>query len=104
MLIILGIIFSIGINDSIISIKEKISRTEIDIFRKNIEALIKKAKLYTQEVLFIGLTPVDESIRFKYKDKSFTNKRIEEFNNVIKEICQKKIVSLFLICFKNFQD
>ena len=83
------IIFSIGINDSGLLTEKRIPRMEIDVFKNNIQTLIDKSKLYTKEVLFIGLTPVDEGLRVNRKGESLTNKRIEEFNSVIKELCLK---------------
>ena len=83
------IIFSIGINDTVLYEKGTIPRIEINVFKNNIQELIDKSKSYTKEVLFIGLTPVDESLRTNRKGETLSNKRIEEFNNAIKEICQK---------------
>ena len=86
------IIFSIGINDSMLFTENETPRIEMDIFKNNIQTLIDKSKSYTKEVIFIGLTPVDESLRINRKGESLINERIEEFNNLIKEICQKNSV------------
>ena len=83
------IIFSIGINDSRLLGKDKIPETEIDDFEKNIQTLIDKAKNYSKEIVFIGLTPVDESTTLDYEGTMFTNERVKKYNDKIKEICQK---------------
>ena len=83
------IIFSIGINDAVLLAEKNVPKIEINIFKNNIQTLIDKSKSYTREVVFIGLTPVDESLRVDRKGESLINKRVEEFNNAIKEICQE---------------
>jgi len=89
------IIFSIGINDSRFLGKGKIPETEITDFEKNIQTLIDKAKNYSKEIIFIGLTPVDESITLNYEDTIFTNERIKQFNDKVKELCQKNNLPFF---------
>ncbi len=89
------IIFSIGINDSRLLGKDKIPEIEIDKFEQNIQILIDKAKNYTKEILLIGLTPVDESITLDYEDTIFTNERVKQFNDKVKELCQKNNLSFF---------
>jgi len=90
-----AIIFSIGINDSRLLGKDKIPEIEIDKFEQNIQILIDKAKNYTKEILFIGLTPVDESITSDYEDTIFSNERIKQFNDKIKELCNKNNLPFF---------
>ena len=53
------IIFSIGINDTQ-NVKDE-DRVSLETFRNNIITLINSAKKYTDNILFIGLTKVDES-------------------------------------------
>lgn len=95
------IIFSVGINDSRLVGKEKNPETEIVVFDKNIQKLIDKAKLYTKEVIFIGLTPVDENFTSNYEGTAFINKRIKQYNDLIKMLCQKNNVPFFDM-FKEF--
>ncbi|MFT4312663.1 MAG: SGNH/GDSL hydrolase family protein [Candidatus Woesearchaeota archaeon] len=89
------ILFSIGINDSRLVGEQKIPETKISDFEKNIQVLIDKAKDYTKEILFIGLTPVDESITANYEETTFTNQRIKLFNEKLKELCQKNNIPFF---------
>ena len=95
------IIFSIGINDAVLLTEKNVPKIEINIFKNNIQTLIDKSKSYTKEVAFIGLTPVDESLRVDRKGESLINKRVEEFNNAIKEICLKNNIP-FLDMFQEF--
>lgn len=97
------IVFSIGINDSRLLSKQKIAETEINDFEKNIQTLIDKAKKHTREIIFIGLTPVNESITSNYEGTTFTNKRINLFNSKIKEICKKNGLPFFDL-FKEFSE
>jgi lysophospholipase L1-like esterase len=63
-------------------------------FRKNILSLIKKARKYVQKVVFIGTIPVDES-KNPIGDLYFTNKKQEDYNQIVRECCEKENV-LFL--------
>ena len=88
------IIFAIGINDSRLNL-EGVPDVDLSVFKKNIDLLIDKAKNYTSEIFFIGLTPVDESLTSDYEGTVFTNARIKQFNGVIFESCQNKGVVFF---------
>ena len=82
------IIFSIGINDSQ-NIKDE-DRVLLGTFRNNVISLINSAKKYTNNILFIGLTKVDESEIEFYpwnKDKCYSDSKIILFDFVLKEIC-----------------
>lgn len=88
------IIFSIGINDS--QIIEDKNNVFIKDFKKNIIELIDKAKQYTQHILFIGLTKVDET---KTKPVSwdnninYFNEEVTKYNKELKNICEEKVVN-----------
>jgi len=85
------IIFAIGINDSQIFYgQNKILKEE---FESNIEELAEKAQKISKEIIFIGLTPVDEKKTVPvawHKDKSYKNKDIKVYNEIIKKICKEK--------------
>ncbi|MFA6341036.1 MAG: GDSL-type esterase/lipase family protein [Candidatus Paceibacterota bacterium] len=78
------IIFAVGINDSLyISFEE---------FKRNLEILIDQAKKFTKDIVFIGLTPVDESKVAPIPwnaEFSYNNKNIRKFNDAIKDIAKK---------------
>lgn len=84
------IVFSIGINDTQ-SVTGK-DRVTIEQFEKNIYDLINNAKKYTDNIIFIGLTKVDETkvVPLPWNNmKSYFNEKIIYFDNKLKEICEK---------------
>lgn len=88
------IIFGIGINDTI-SIKDKESIT-IETFTSNIIELINYAKEYSNNILFIGLTHVDETKTMPVswdKDICYINNRILKYDEKLKEICLKRKIN-----------
>ena len=82
------IILAIGLNDSRLN-KGKVE-TSLKDFEKNVNSLIKKAKKHTKEILIIGLTPVDEILTKDYEDTSFSNERIQKYNDLLREISFKQ--------------
>ncbi len=85
------ILYEIGLNDSQYVIN-KGHRVPIDDFRKNIESLINIGQNYGK-VLFVGLTPVDESKTIPLswdKSKIYKNEFIRKYDKVIRETCKKR--------------
>ncbi|MFT4309997.1 MAG: SGNH/GDSL hydrolase family protein [Candidatus Woesearchaeota archaeon] len=82
------IILAIGINDS--RLNNGIPETDVKEFRNNIRDIISITKKYTPNIAFIGLIPVDENITADYEGTSFSNERITEYDNIIKEECAKE--------------
>lgn len=103
------IIFLIGINDTyIVNKKNNISLNE---FKNNIIDLINKAKKHTENILFIGLSKVDESLVCPVswdKNISYVNKEITKFDKELEIICKQNKVSYMniynLIDIKDLQD
>lgn len=92
------IIFSIGINDTQ-NVKGE-DRVSLEIFRNNIITLINSAKKYTNNILFIGLTKVDESKVTPLpwdKDKCYLNNKITIFDKELKNICLENNVDYLYI-------
>lgn len=84
------IIIAIGINDALYLKNAEKEQTDIDIFEKNIKEIIKISKLYTKNILFIGLTRVNESytIPINWNDNEmYFNKNIEKYNQKIRQCC-----------------
>ena len=82
-------IFSIGINDS--QIIGNTNNINIKKFRDNIN-LINITKKYTKNILFIGLTNVDEKKVSPLpwnNNISYYNKEIILYDNVIQNICKE---------------
>lgn len=87
------IIFAIGINDSHLVGSDKRPKVPIGHFKGNIKQLIKQARQITERIIFIGLTPVDESRTdplFWIPDRSYTNESINQYNEVIKQVCSQE--------------
>ena len=95
------IIISVGLNDSRLVGEDKTSQIEIKKFEENIQELIQKAKMHIDEIVFIGLTPVDELLTLNYEGTTFTNERVSQFNEIIKSSCQENNI-LFLDMFEEF--
>lgn len=87
-----SIIFAIGINDAkCIKSKNNPSTNEKD-FRKNINFLIKNSKKYTDHIIFLGLTPVDESKTTPLDIYYFLNDKIKSYEKIISEECRKESI------------
>ncbi len=87
------IIFATGTNDSAFLEKENKQRTEIKVFKKKLGKLVKLATKYSNKVIFIGLTTVNEPMVSPIPWKPnilYNNQNILQYNNIIKDFCQKK--------------
>jgi lysophospholipase L1-like esterase len=100
------LIFSIGMNDTLILLDEKAIKTSAEQFKKNIETLLKLAKKYSSKIVFVGLIPVDESRTIPVawnKNKAYSNKIIREYNQIAKKICEQQQV-VFVDVFDTFES
>ena len=85
------IIFAIGINDAQFIHSTNGLRVSLDEFQQNLAKLLALAKKFTNKVVFVGLTKVDESKTAPIPwntAKSYTNENIERLDNVIKKFCE----------------
>lgn len=85
------IMIQIGINDARL-IKNKKLSTYPSQFRKNIQKLIDIAKKFVNNIVFVGLTPVDEpkTTPISYnKDAYYKNIQIKQYDQIIKSICKE---------------
>ena len=82
------IIFAIGINDSLSLDKDGLIK-----FQKNISTLVNKARKFTNKIIFIGLTNVDESRTTPYLSEetgeAYNNQSIGEYDEIIKSFCEE---------------
>lgn len=82
------IIFAIGINDTLdVCGKDEVS---LEDFTNNITNLINKAKKYSNKILFIGLTKVNENLVAPLPwnlEKSYFNEKIIKYDREIEKIC-----------------
>ncbi len=86
------IIFQIGINDSQFVISQNNLRTSPKKFKESIQKLINIAKNFTSKIIFVGLTPVNETKTTPIPwnpDKIYKNENIRRNDDVIKSVCEK---------------
>jgi len=83
------IIFAIGINDSQYINATDNPRTPIEKFQNNLVELINQAKNFSEKILFIGLTKIDEAKTMPVPwspEKFYSNDNVAKYNSVIKKI------------------
>jgi len=95
------IIFQIGLNDSILILDKGKLITSSKKFSKNIQKLVKISSKITKNIIFVGLTPVNESkvvpIPWR-REAAYKNEHIRKYDYIIKEVCNKnnvKFVEMF---------
>lgn len=90
-------IFATGIQDSKYFTILNQTQTSVDDFKRLIETLVSKAKKFTEHIVFIGITEVDEErmhpIPWGRTNGSYGNKNIKKFNDVIKNVCDENSIS-----------
>ncbi|MFP4616852.1 MAG: SGNH/GDSL hydrolase family protein [Candidatus Paceibacterota bacterium] len=80
------IIFAIGINDTQFIHSKNNTRVTFTEFQQNLTELLTIAKKFTNNIVFVGLTRVDESKTTPIPwntDKSYTNVNIERLDSAI---------------------
>lgn len=100
------LIFEIGTNDSASMNGDNKNQGDLDKFRKNIQEIIKCARKYSSQIVFCGLTPVDDSKLDPVPwdtHISYKNEYIKRFDKIIKEVCEKEKV-IFVDVFENFME
>ena len=100
------VIFAIGINDSQFVHSEGNHRVSIDKFKDNIQKLIKLTKRFSSKIVFVGLTPVDETKTIPIlwdTNKSYRNDYIEKYNEVIKKVCEENKDIFFIEIFEKLK-
>lgn len=92
-----SIIFAVGINDAKCLGSRYNPTTNEENFRNNIGLLIENAKRYTDHILFIGLTPVDERKTTPLDNVYFLNEKIRTYEKIISEECKEKNIPILSI-------
>jgi acyl-CoA thioesterase I len=87
------IIFAIGTNDSQYTGDRDNTRVPQDKFVANLELLIEQAEKLSAQVMFIGLSHVEEEkvmpIPWSDGDKNYDNTSIDIYNSLLKDISYK---------------
>lgn len=97
-------IFAIGGNDAV-SINNKNLLVPRKKFENNIKNLIKFSLKFSLKILFVGLTPVNESKTNPLPwDKTMFNKNehLKRYNEIIKSICYENKID-FIELFEHFE-
>lgn len=92
-----GVIFAIGINDTLFREQKDYISTPSQ-YKEDLAILLQQARELTPRIAFVNLCPVDETLTNPLPNsstgKSFTNERINAFNNVLGEFCSTNDVTL----------
>lgn len=94
------LIFQTGGNDSAYNRMTKKVLVSPEAFTNNLQNIITKAKAITNTILFIGFKNCDESktTPVSWIDFDYTNKSIQEHNEIMRTACEKNGV-LFIDIF-----
>ena len=96
-------IFAIGINDS--QFIDSLNSPKISVVKlqNNFQKFINFARKFSQKIIFVGLTSVDEAKTMPWdKDKSYKNEYIQKYNQIIKSVCAENKI-YFIEIFNEFQ-
>ena len=97
-------IFDIGANDSCYSDDKKTLDVSQEQFKENLKKLIHLTRKFSSNIIFIGLTPVDELKTTPISwnaNKYYKNKYIQEYNQIIKQVCEENEI-YFIEIFENW--
>src|SRR3989344_48871 len=84
------ILIEIGINDSQLDLAEKQHRVSPEEYKQNLSKLIEISKKYQADIVFIGLTPVDDSLvdPIPWKPEcSYRLDFVQKFDKTLKSVC-----------------
>lgn len=83
------VIFAIGINDARWREPGRVPHVAEEIFRKNVGLLISEARSFTHAIVFIGLTPVDETRTMPFDPGCyFENERIQHYDAILRKTAE----------------
>ena len=86
------IVFAIGINDSQYIDSREHPRITPEIFERNLEELIRQAGQFTRQIIFVGLTRVDElkTSPIPWRENTFyENEFVEQYDHAIKSVAEE---------------
>ena len=101
------VIFAIGVNDSAYRKTKDHPLVPLDIFEKNIHTLIKKARKFTKEIVFVCLCKGSDRetmpLPASKTGKCFEKKNAKIYNEVIKKCCSSENI-LFIDIINKLKD
>ncbi len=98
------IIFAIGSNDSEWNNNQKSLRVTPEKFKEKVKKLIELAKNFSNNIVFMGLGPVDEAKVDPIPwlpNTSYKNEYLKQYNNILKSVCDEKSIP-FINIFDEF--
>ena len=99
-------IFAIGANDSQFIHSQNNLKISLEKFKENIQKLIGLTQKFSPKIIFVGLTPVDETKTTPIPwntDKSYKNEFIQKYNEIIKTVCKENRI-YFVEIFKKLKE
>jgi len=97
----LALVIAVGVNDS--RTKASVNYSDTNRYKQNLGEILRLAKQYSNKVLFVGLTPCVEerSNPVTWGYTRYTNSRIKEFDNTLRQFCKDNEVS-FVEVYEEF--
>lgn len=97
----LSFVIAIGVNDA--RTKAGVNYSDTNRYGQNLSGILKLARQYSNKILFVGLTPCVEkrSNPVSWGDTGYTNGRIKEFDETLREFCNENQVP-FVEVFEPF--
>lgn len=96
-------VFSIGMNGCVID-QEGNNEVSKSDYRENIREVIKDAEKVVDQVIAVGLVPVDESrVGPDRREEYYLNEEVREFDSIFAEVCKEKDVK-FISLFNEVPD
>lgn len=97
----LAFVIAVGVNDA--RTKAGVNYSDTNRYKQNLGEILKLARQHSSKILFVGLTPCVEerSNPVSWGDTGYTNSRIKEFDNALREFCNENQVP-FVEVFEPF--
>lgn len=86
------IIIAIGVNDVRYINDKNTPQTTNEEFGQRIEQIVSCAKEFTDDVVLLGLLPVDETKTAPYEGMYYLDEQIHEFNIILEGVAKKSLV------------
>lgn len=102
-----ALIIAIGINDSQIELQNNTNKIPVEDFRKNLNEIIQRGKKIANQIIVLGISPVNES---KVKPMpwkithGYTNEQIKKYNKIIYETAKENDVDFIDVCNKFLKE
>ena len=96
-------IFAFGVNDSVYSLEENKNYYTDEEFQDDVARIISLAKIYTNNISFIGLLPVDETCVNPVPwapERAYKNDCIKHFNTMLSSLCEANDVAFLDLFYK----